>query len=127
MSANTKLIKGASLAVNNFEFFGKEDSREGIIFLNVIYPSSLTDFNRQLTKELNDFNALDNNLPFHPHITIARASKTSSDSSLKNSVQFLNSRINQVDWKFIVNEVAIYGVNSAIQPENQKKLITIKV
>ncbi len=126
VSKETRLIKSISLKVQGFDFFAKEDSRQGIIFLNVIYPTAFENFNHTLTNKLNNYHAVDNNLPFHPHVTIARINEPGGDSNLKNSVKLLNSKIDQINWEFAINEVAIYGVNSRIQPQSQKRLISIK-
>src|SRR3989344_2908649 len=42
------LLKGAKLIVGRFDYFGEDDPR--VLFLNVLYPTALKDFNQSITE-----------------------------------------------------------------------------
>ncbi len=122
-----RILKNIVLAVNGFDYFTKEDAREGIVFLNIVYQPAFVNLNRALNDKLRKYYSADNNLPFHPHMTIARINEIKNMSSIKNCVLELGNKIGKVYWEFRITEIVIYGVDSKIQPQHQKQLITISV
>lgn len=121
------ILKNLILTVNGFSCFKKGDSRESIIFLDIIFKNELVAFNQYLAANLNQYYASDNNLPFHPHITVARVDDLLSVDNFENSVLKLEQKIGEINWEFPVSEIVIYGVDSTIQPQDQEKLITIPI
>ncbi len=122
-----RIFKNIVLSVNGFGYFNKEDPREGIVFLNIVYPPVFVDFNRELKDKLSQYNSEDNNLPFHPHMTVARVNDFSSVGNLKNCVLELGNKIRKVYWEFSITEIVIYGVDSKKQPQYQEQLLIISV
>jgi len=120
------IVKNLVLTVKGFNYFSKEDERYGIIFLEILNSPVLKEFNKHVSSKLNNYYASDNNLTFHPHLTVARA-EFNRASILRDTVKNLNSKIVNIKWIFPVTEVAIYGVNSARQSQHQEKIITISV
>ncbi len=119
------LLKGNELTVGGFDFFGEDDPK--VLFLNVLYPEALKDFNYSVTESLTKYYANDNNLPFHPHMTMARMNIPESKKSFKTSTPELKSLFNKIIWTFPITEVVLYGVDSTKKPEYYERLITIRV
>lgn len=46
------VLKNLVLTVSGFDYFTKEDPREGIVFLDIAYPPEFVDFNREITDKL---------------------------------------------------------------------------
>lgn len=114
------ILKNLVLTIKGFNYFTKENLREDIVFLDIIYPHPFADFNQILKIELNQYYSADNNLPFHPHITVARVKGLKDVSNIEN-------KIYKPNWKFPVTEIALYGVDSTKQPQHQEKLVSIPV
>lgn len=121
------ILKNLVLTVNGFGCFTKEDPRGGIVFLNIVCPSTFADFNREITYKLSQYYSVDNNLPFHPHMTIARVNGLKNKSSLKNYVSYIEHKIGKINWEFPITKIVLYGVDATKQPQYQKKLVTIPV
>lgn len=119
------LLKGNEFTVGGFDYFSEDKPR--VLFLNVLYPKALKDFNRSLTEPLRKYYANDNDFPFHPHMTVARINIPESKKSFKASVFKLKSRLNKIIWTFPITEVVLYRVDSTKSPEYHKKLMTIRV
>ncbi len=119
------LLKGTELTVGGLDYFGEDNPR--VLFLNVLYPEALKDFNQSTTKALTKYYANDNDLPFHPHMTIARITTPEAQKSFKESVSKLKTRLSEVAWTFPITEVVLYGVNSTKRPQYQERLIPISV
>lgn len=119
------LLKGVELTVGGFGYFRGNDPR--VIFLNVQYPEVLKEFNDALTENLSAYYASDNNLPFHPHLTVARLRTPQAQLSFNSSKPKLTSRLNKVNWTFPVREVVLYGVDSTQNPQYQEKLISLPI
>jgi 2'-5' RNA ligase len=83
------------------------------------------DFNQRLTDKLSRYHSADNNLPFHPHMTVARVNGIKNELNLKNYVLDLGRKIGELNWNFPIKEIVIYGVDSTKQPQHQEKLIHI--
>lgn len=120
-----RILKNNVLVVNGFDYFTKEDARVGIVFLDIAYPPVFVDFNRVLTDKLSQYYSADNNLSFHPHMTVARVSGIKNESGFKNYVLDLEHKIGKIYWEFPITEVILYGVDSSKHPQYQKKLIHI--
>ena len=119
------ILKNLVLSINGFDYFWKDDLREGIIFLETVYPPAFVDFKSQLANKLSRYYSADNNLPFHPHMTVARVNDLSSVGSLKNCVLELGNKTGKINWEFPITEIVIYGADSKKQPQYQEKLISI--
>lgn len=119
------LLKGVELTVGGFDYFGGDHPR--VLFLNIIYPDALKIFNQSMTKLLKEYYANDNDLPFHPHITIARMNNSEYKKSFKDMKSKLKVMLNEIIWTFPVTEVVLYGVDSTKDPEDYKKLRIILV
>ncbi len=128
------LLKDTKLTVGGFGYFGEDNPR--VLFLNVLYPEVLKDFNQSITKLLKKYYANDNDLPFHPHMTIARINTSESKKLLEESNSDFKARLNEIIWTFPITEVVLYGVDSTKDSEHSEhyehyehyeKLITILV
>lgn len=119
------LLKGLKLKVGGFDYFGADDPR--VLFLNVQYPKALKDFNQSITESLKKYYDNDNDLPFHPHMTIARINTSESKKSFKKLGFKLKPRLDEIIWVFPITEVVLYGINSAKESSPHEKLITILV
>ena len=127
IQTKVSIHKNLVLKINGFDYFTKDDPREGIVFLNIVYPRELVDFNREITDKLSQYYSTDNNLPFHPHMTIARVNGLKNESSLKNYISHIGHKISKIHWEFPLTEVILYGVDSTKKPEHQEKLIHIPI
>lgn len=119
------ILKGAKLRVGGFGYFGKNKPR--VLFLDVQYPPQLHEFNKVISTSLSIYSAVDNNLPFHPHLTIAWVGAPKAQAVFKVSELELRSRLKKVSWTFDITEVVLYGVDSTKKPEYHEKLISIAV
>lgn len=119
---HTNLVKGFNLNVRGMGLFGEELPR--VLFLPVDYPAKLADFNKLLSRNLTKFMTEDNNLPFHPHMTVARFKTAQAQSIWEKVKESVEQEMKKIHWQFPITEVAIYGVDSTKNPQYQEKLIT---
>lgn len=119
------ICRNLILTISGFNYFTKGSAKEGIVFLDIVYPSAFANFNQVLKGKLDQYYSADNNLPFHPHMTLARVKGLKNGSSLKNSVSRIESKISNTNWEFSITEIVLYGVDSTKKPQHQEKLITI--
>lgn len=119
------MLKSVELTVGGFGYFREDNPR--VIFLNVQYPEALKEFNDVIIENLSAYKTPDNNLPFHPHMTVARLRTHRAQQSFKISKPKLALRLNEAGWTFPVTEVVLYGVDSTQNPQHQAKLIPIPV
>lgn len=64
-----EILKGVKLKIGGLGYFGEDKPR--ILFVDVQYPPELNEFNKLISKSLSVYSAADNDLPFHPHVTVA--------------------------------------------------------
>lgn len=121
------ILKNLVLAVNGFDYFTKNDPRGGIVFLDIVYPPAFVDFNRDITDKLSQYYSADNNPPFHPHMTVARVNSLKDEPSLKNDVSYIEHKIDNINWRFPITEIVLYGVDSTKQPQHHEILIPFTV
>lgn len=117
------LLKNTEITVGGLGSFGGDDPR--VLFLNVLYPKVLKEFNQSVTQLLRNYYADDNALPFHPHMTTARIITPGAKQDVKESISKLKERLDKISWTFPVTEVVLYGVDSTTHPEHHEKIITI--
>jgi 2'-5' RNA ligase len=98
-----------------------------VLYLNVTYPPVLEEVNTLFRKQLNSYYAADNNLPFHPHLTVARIPNDEARALYRQKERAVEELLKSVAWHFVIDQVVIYGVDSRLEPERQQKLITINV
>jgi len=112
------------VSVGSMGLFSPESPR--VLYLDVEYGSRLAIFNKQTSEMLRDFSAPDNDLGFKPHITLGRFSSDARNEMVahRNAVAELLGKVN---WNFTIDKVCIYGVDSRVQPEKQKRLIDISL
>jgi 2'-5' RNA ligase len=113
-------LRGGEVRVGSLSTFNNVSP---ILFLDVNYPAGLKDFNQLLDKVLSRYRAEDNNLPFHPHITIAVIPQGSAETFLKNNKSQVEKL--SVNFSFPITEIAIYGADSHTTPEYQERIATI--
>lgn len=118
------LLKGVSLKIGGIDTFGGDNPR--VLFLPVVYPDVLKEFNKVLSKNLKKFVTFDDELLFHPHMTVARFTEK-SQATWENNRTAVEQAMKKIDWQFTVIEVIIYGVDSTKTPQYQEKLITIPI
>lgn len=117
------LLKDTHLKVGGMGYFGGDDPR--VLFLNVDYPNQLNTFNTEITKELLKYSATDNNLPFHPHLTLAWIETPEAKQSFKENQENIKFLLDKINWEFNLTEITLYGVDSSKTPQYQEKLINI--
>lgn len=120
-----EMVKGMQLQIGGFGYFRGDEPR--VVFLDVKYPKALREFNESLTKSLSVYSATDNNLPFHPHITVAWVGDQEAQKVFKTHQPELQVLLDKIDWTFEITEIVLYGVDSTRQPEYQEKLIQMSV
>ncbi len=119
-----RILKGTKLKVGGFAYFGEDKPR--ILFVNVQYPQKLMEFNKVLSKSLSSYYASDNDLPFHPHVTVAWVGDPKAQQVFKTHQSELQALL-EVNWSFEITEVVLYGADSTKQPEYHEKLISLEV
>lgn len=120
-----EILKGAKLKVGGFGYFGEDKPR--ILFVDVQYPPELQEFNKVISKSLSLYCAADNDLPFHPHVTVAWVGDPKAQEVFKTSLSGLNSRLKEINWKFDITEIVLYGVDTTQKPEYHERLISMEV
>lgn len=120
-----KILKNVKLKIGGFGYFRGDEPR--VVFLDVIYPKELQKFNEALTKSLSVYSAIDNSLPFHPHVTAAWVGDPEAQQVFKKYQPELQTLLDKINWTFEITEVVIYGADSTKQPEYQEKLISLEV
>ncbi len=115
-----EILKGAKLKVGSFGYFGEDKPR--ILFVDVQYPPELQKFNKVISKSLSIYSAYDNNLPFHPHLTVAWVGDPEAQTAFQASKAELTSRLKKVSWTFDITEIVLYGVDTTKKPEYHEKL-----
>lgn len=121
----TNILVNLSLTVGGFGYFSENNPK--VLFLEVNYPSALTDFNKEIVKTLIKYSALDNNLPFHPHVSLGRIKSIQAQENFKKVETNLKTKLSNIRWGFQIKELVLYGVDSTKSPEYQEKLLTIPV
>ncbi|OGE64642.1 2'-5' RNA ligase, partial [Candidatus Daviesbacteria bacterium RIFCSPLOWO2_02_FULL_36_7] len=119
------ILKEAKLRIGGFGYFGKDKPR--ILFVDVQYPPQLQEFNKVISRNLSTYSAVDNDLPFHPHVTLAWVGEPEAQKVFTASLLELSSRLKKVNWSFDITEIVLYGVDSTKKPEYHEKLISIAV
>ncbi|MDO8638629.1 MAG: RNA 2',3'-cyclic phosphodiesterase [Candidatus Daviesbacteria bacterium] len=122
---HASMLSGVNLKIGNLGFFRPGNPR--VIFLDVKYPLILSDFNEIIAQNLAGFSADNNNLPFHPHMTIARMGTEEAQNTFAKKKPTLEKRLSEISWNFSITELVLYGVDSTKNPELYEKLITIPV
>lgn len=120
-----RILGGVKLKIGGLGYFGKDKPR--VLFSEVQYPPQLQEFNKVISKSLSIYCASDNNLPFHPHVTLAWIGYPKAQKAFKIYKAELNSRFERVSWIFNITEVILYGVDISKQPEYHEKLISFRV
>jgi len=115
-----EILKGIKLTVGGFGYFGEDKPR--ILFVDVQYPTQLQEFNKVLSKNLSIYSAADNDLPFHPHVTVAWVGDPKAQNAFKASLLELNSSLKEANWTFDITEVVLYGVDTTKKPEYHERL-----
>lgn len=127
IQAKISIINNLVLTISGFDYFTKKDPKEAILFLDIVYPPAFADFNRELTAKLGKYYALDNNLPFRPHMTVAGVNGLNNNLSVKDCIANIEDKTREINWEFPVTEIVLYGVDSTKQPQYQEKLIHIPI
>ena len=117
------LIKEMQLKINGVDTFG--DGLPWVLFLPIEFPSRLATFSDVLATNLSKYLSGKKNLPFHPHMTVARFTDESRVKWEVTKAAF-DSQMSKINWQFPITEVVIFGVDSQT-PELHQKLSTIKV
>lgn len=120
-----KILKGTTLEIGGFGYFRGDEPK--VVFLNVKYSKALQGFSITITKSLSVYSATDNNLPFHPHVTVAWVGDPEAQQVFKLYQPGFETLLGKVDWTFEITEVVLYGADSTKKPEYQEKLISLEV
>lgn len=119
-----ELIKGVKIKVGGLGYFRDNDPK--VIFLNVESPKEVEEFSNVVSKALSTYSATENNLPFHPHMTVARLENPKAKEEFRDNNSDLVSLLDK-EWEFELEELGIYGVDSNKHPQFQEKLISIEI
>ena len=125
LQSNIDILSGTKLKIKGFDYFTNENLK--VLFLDINYSASLMKFNKKISKILRKYNATDNGLPFHPHLTVGRIKNKQKMNSFYKNKENVERNLSTIDWNFQIMELALYGVDSTKSPEHQEKLITIPV
>ncbi len=120
-----EILKGVQLKIGGFGYFRGDDPK--VLFLDVQYPKALQEFNEMITKSLSVYSAIDQSLPFHPHVTVAWVGDPEAQKVFKSHQLNLKALLDEVSWEFEITEVVLYGADSTKKPEYQEKLISLAV
>lgn len=120
-----KILKSVELKIGGFGYFREDNPK--VLFLDVQYPKALQEFNKVIAKSLSIYSATDNNLPFHPHVTVAWVRDPEAQQAFRAYQSSLKDFMDEVNWSFEITEVALYGADSTKRPEYQEKLISLAV
>ena len=121
----SSILNKAILTIGGFNYFTKDDPK--VLFLDVKYPKALIDLRNKISEVLGKYSALDNNLPFHPHMTIGRIKNIEGKQSFNKAKNKIMERLEKTHWELNISEIALYGADSTKSPEYQEKLITIPI
>ncbi len=118
------MLKGVRIEVGGLGYFRGDDPK--VVFLNVTCPDEVEQFSHQIAKDLSKYSATENNLPFHPHMTVAWLPTTQAKKTFWDKQQELTTLLDK-NWVFDLKEVCIYGVDSTKHPQFQEKLIHLQI
>lgn len=118
-------LRGVKIHVHGVDTFG--GARPKVVFLRAEASDGLLEFRADLLRRLVRWHVQENNLPYQPHLTLARARDRRAQRSLRKTLPLIIQRFAQVAWKFPITEVAIYGVDSTKNPQHQEKIISLKI
>lgn len=119
------LLKNSRVEIGGFNFFGKDQPR--VFFLDVKYPKELEQFNQTLANSLSKYAAAENNLGFHPHVTVASVKDPNTKKFFQAKRDSIEHKFNQINWTFPLREIVLYGANSGVKPEIQVPLKKITI
>lgn len=119
------ILSGIDLTISGINYFSVEDPK--VVFLDVIYPSAVKEFSDAIKEKLKDYAAKDNDLPFHPHLTLAVAKDPMSREEILEKQSDLRKIGEEVNWQFRITELGIYGADSKETPEFQEKILSLEV
>ncbi len=132
LSEITEIIRGrrgmlndTNLTIGGMDTFGEELPR--VLFLPITFPPNLLDFNQVLRTDLKKFITFDDELPLHPHMTVARFWSKESKQNWSDVKDRIRTEMNRIHWQFPITEVVIYGVDSTKSPQYQEKLMIIPI
>lgn len=117
------ILADLSLTVGGYGYFSENNPM--VVFLKVSFPNVLTEFNELIGKTLIKYSAIDNNLPFHPHITLGRIKSALNQAKIKETESNFKTKLTKINWNFQITELILYGVDSTKSPEQQDELLTI--
>ena len=117
------ILSNFSITVGGLGYFDQDNPKA--LFLNVIYPVILTDFNATLSEMLNMYGDVDNTHLFHPHLTAGRMAGNQAKESFNKNREKLRLRLDKIKWSFSFDEVVLYGVDSSKSPQHQEKLAVL--
>lgn len=122
---NLPILSGIDLTTSGINYFSAEDPK--VVFLDVTYPNAVKEFSDILKEELADYAAKDNELPFHPHLTLAVAKDPKSREDVLENQSDLIKFGEEVNWQFRITELGVYGADSKETPEYQEKILSIRM
>ena len=109
-----------NIKINDYGIFRPHDPK--ILYLNIENNPKLNEYNETITQKLEKYGK--QRRGFVPHITLSRIKD--QESFLQNKDKIV-SLIKNVNWKFTVKEIAIYGRELSKRNLRQEKLIAIPI
>ena len=119
------ILNKAILPIGGFDYLTKDSPK--VLFLDVKYSKALIDYRNKVSEVLGKYSASDNNLPFHPHMTVGRIKSIQGQKNFNKNRNEILARLEKIHWEFQINEIILYGVDSTKLPEHQEKLLIIPV
>ncbi len=120
-----KLLKEEEAHVQNFDYFNK--SKPKTVFLQVDKKEAFSLFNNKMREKLKEFSAVDNNYPFHPHMTIGNLIDNIEEEKCKSILNAISKQCENINWRYALTEINIYRVDSSQTPQYQEIINSIKM
>ncbi len=117
-------LQNCELTVSGLGVF--DDQLPRVLYLSVTYPPVIQEVNSLFRQQLTQYHAADNDLPFHPHMTVARI-PDEARAKYREYEDGIRELLSRKKWIFTIEELIIYGVDSRKEPEGQEKLLLLSV
>lgn len=119
------ILNKVALTIGGFDYFTKDNPK--VLFLEIKYPKALINYRNKISRFLEKYSASDNNLPFHPHMTVGRIKSIQGQQSFNKNRNEILAILEKIHWEFKISEIILYGADSTKSPEHQEKLLTIPI
>ena len=91
-------LNRVTLTIGGFDHFTKDNPK--VLFLDVKYPKAVIDYWNKVSEVLKEYSASDNNLPFHPHMTLGIIKTIQGQQNFKENKKEIIGILRNVSWDF---------------------------